>query len=224
MPEDKESRLNSKASSQLKTKLSWKGSREFRHDLFKLELATMRKNTSYKKFHPALEPVPHVHFFHSHDMKGRENIHCQAVGGHFHEVTSEWGEEPDGTPFIKSTKCGPALRQVQKRTRGGKMKTVIEPVKWAMGDAAIDDSDEDSVTGYETDEHTHKVVYHGSELISPERIRQSQEGDKAKLAAMMAAQPSLVGPATKSNQAANTGGDDNLESTDIGKGVSIRED
>lgn len=218
----REQRLNARAGTaleapktSLQTRLAWKGSKEFRHDLFKLGVAKMKKNVSYKKFQPEIQMVEHAHFFHSHDMKGKTMVHSQAVGGHFHEVHIEW--ERDGEDLIlKKAECGPALRQVQKRTRSGKWKTVIEAVRYERGDAAVDGSDDDDVeiTGFEEDTHTHELLYVGSELISPQKIRTSQEQDRAKLAAMMAADRNVVGaPAPKNEHAGKTAGDEGLDAT-----------
>lgn len=205
-------------------KLAWKGHTEFRHDLFKLEVAVMKKNVSYKKFEPDLKNVEHAHFFHSHDMKGKVLLHSQAVGGHFHEVKVVWGKEADGTPFIEKLICGEPLRQVQKRTKGGRVKTVIEPVRFETGTAAVDDTDEDERTGFEVDDHRHELTYMGSEMISPEKLKQKKEADKAALAGMMAAQPGLFAPPDPKTgkQAASTGGDENSGTQNVdGTGATI---
>ena len=205
---EKEERLNARGGGQLpKTnakgtamapKLMYRGSVEFRHDLFKLGISTMLKNVSYKKFEPDLHKVPHVHFFHSHDMKGKKLLHSASVGGHFHEVTVEWNEDPTtGELSIKSMKCGPPLRTAQRRLKKGGVKSVIEPVRFETGeddtfDEAGDVVEGRAVTTYEYDRHVHDIEYMGSEMLSPEKLKRQQESDKAALRGMVQAQPDLL--------------------------------
>lgn len=225
---EKEERLNARASApaqrepqKLTTRLSWKGDLEFRHDLFKLLITDMKKNTSYKAFDPKLEEVPHVHFFHSHDMKGKQNVHCQAVGGHFHEVTIKWGEDKDGNLVILSAECGPPLRIGQKRLRNGKVKSLVERVRFKK---AVDPEDEDDPEyTYLVDDHRHEIEYRGSEMISPAKLRQQREADKAKLAQMLAAQPSLASTTEKAKPGETAGDDEPLDGADAGNGAKMSE-
>lgn len=167
----------------------WKGMREFRHDLFKLGVATMKKNVSYKKYQPDLVPVEHAHFFHSVDMKGKPVEYSQPIGGHFHKIDVV----KDAQGNIVSVACGPALRSVQKKLKSGRVKTIIERVRFANAEYGEDDEEEgpDRVS-YVYDEHVHEVAYVHSEMISPERTRLKQEADAGKLKSMMTADPSVV--------------------------------
>lgn len=161
----------------------WKDAVSFRHDLFKCEISKMRKNVSYKPFEPQLEEVPHTHFFHSVDMKGRKQKYTNSVGGHFHEITVDWTKTgPDGGPLVK---CGPALREVQTKLRNGAMKTEIAKIRFATLEEGV----------FEHDEHTHQVSYLNSEIISPAKIRAQQEEDKSKVQSMVASAPRSTAPA-----------------------------
>lgn len=185
---EKENRLNARTTTGPELRaLQWRGQRSFRHDLFKLGVAPMKKNVSYTQYSPKFEDVEHTHFFHSHDMKGRENAHCSMVGGHFHAIEIEWGEKEDGTPFVKRTKCGPPLRNAVK-IYGKQRRVVTEQVKFCTGKYVDPDTQHVSVE-YEFDEHTHKIEYYHSEMISPDKVKAQQMEDKKALAAMMAALP-----------------------------------
>lgn len=157
-----------------KPKFKWKGTTEFRHDLFKLELSHFKKNISYQKYTPQLHDVEHVHFYHSHDSKGRPQKYCSAVGGHFHEMTVE--VTPSGDLVAKS---GPALKHVVKRQKNGKPKTLIEKVTFY-------DGDEDNKF---FDEHTHEVMYLESDMLSEEKLKQNLRHSAEKLETLSRAQP-----------------------------------
>ena len=193
----------------------WKGHREFRHDLFKLEVKEMKKNVSYKKYEPDLQSVEHAHFYHSVDMKGRPNKYSAAVGGHFHEVIVEHDEQGN----IVGAKCGPALRESQKKLKNGRVKTVIEPVKFAKADYDAEDPEEAAeAVKYIHDEHVHPLRYMHSEMISPDKIRQKQEADSSRLAKMMQADPNIVqGSQSRKTEPEGDGGEvgeTKLESAD----------
>src|SRR5690606_13018774 len=44
---------------------------ELDHDLYKLEVAHLRRNASYNDDAPVWEQIEHCHFFHSIDTRGR---------------------------------------------------------------------------------------------------------------------------------------------------------
>lgn len=118
---------------------------EFDHDLFKLSVATMKKNVSWNES-PMIEQFEHCHMFHTVDSNGRKQSVCTPVGGHFHEITVHKAES--GVPVLE---IGPPRKWVQKK-RHGKFIKVMAPV-------VLDK--EDGIT----DNHTHEYVYLGSEKI-----------------------------------------------------------
>jgi hypothetical protein len=130
-------------------KRTYNGQQVLDHDLYKLEVSSFQRNASYNDNAPILENVEHSHFFHSIDSRGRPQIHCNKVGGHFHEVAIN----ADGTAL-----CGPPVREVKVK-RGGRTITKLERVP-AIGYMA------DGITPA-IDNHTHKVTYRGSEKITP---------------------------------------------------------
>lgn len=151
--------------------LRFKGSAEFRHDLFKAAVQKFKKNLSYKEYTPELIGVEHCHFYHSHDNRGRKNQYTTAQGGHFHEITTEVTKSGEIV-----AKCGPALREIVIKNRSGKVKRVIEPVQYKDGD------DRTLIT----DDHTHAMEYLHSEFLSEQKIQQIREGTQQALARLMA--------------------------------------
>lgn len=232
--EEREQRLNAKTQVQAEARPSaampqvrWKGDFEFRHDLVRLKVSTMQKNVSYKKYVPQLEPVQHEHFFHSVDMKGRANRYCQAVGGHFHEVTVDW-DRPDahGNPTIK---VGPALREIDVKSKAtGKVRKRIEKVRFASGmiEGDMDGGPEDDEVvevSYINDEHTHTAQYEGSEMLSPNRLQRQQDQDRAKLQSLMAASPQLFKGDAKPTKGTEGDGMERLNA-EVAGGAKIVED
>lgn len=146
----------------MEPKVVYKGTQSFRHDLFRLSLASLKRNQSFKKGVVKIEEIQHSHFFHTFDSNGRAQTHCTPTGGHFHEV--KWEVGADG---ILIASCGPALRHVYKK-RGGQQRKITELVKW-------DDEVNDKVV---VDSHTHDVVYAWSEEITTDtanKRRNAQE-------------------------------------------------
>lgn len=176
--------------------LRQKGAISFRHDLYKMALAEAKKNVSYKKYVPELQQVPHTHFFHSHDMRGRPNAYCQPVAGHFHAVTPRVG--PNGEMLAD---CGPPLRKVERTVQGGFARTVIEPV------AYIDGPNQKTIV----DDHRHQVDYVHSEEISPGRIQAQQRQDAAKLKELSASDNEAAQTAPAGGGGTPTGDDDGVE-------------
>lgn len=82
----------------------YKGDLEIDHDLFKLEVSTMRKNISINETDPLYTGVEHCHFFHSYDSNGRKQDSCAPIAGHTHEV--EMFVNADGDI---DAKVGPAV-------------------------------------------------------------------------------------------------------------------
>lgn len=82
-----------------------KGEVEIYHDLFRLELATFKKNVGLPNS-PRWENTPHVHYFHTYDSAGKKMTEASQVGGHTH-VIETWTDD-DGR---LRAKCGPAIRK-----------------------------------------------------------------------------------------------------------------
>lgn len=209
-------------------KIRWKGDLEFKHDLVRLKVSTMQKNVSYKKYQPNLEEVQHEHFFHSVDMKGRPNRYCQAVGGHFHEVTMDWNNpDENGDPTIT---VGPALREVDVKSKAtGKVRKRVEKVRFASGmhDGNVDGGPEDDEiveVSYMYDTHTHKAKYEGSEMISPNRLQKQQDQDRAKIQSLIAAQPRTLIPGEGSGNKGAAGDEGERLNAEVADGARIVED
>ena len=73
-------------------------------DLFKLEVANMKKNIGYHNNNPLLADVEHCHFYRTIDSNGRQQTKCNYVGSHAHvvEITD------DGKGNLLGS-CGPAI-------------------------------------------------------------------------------------------------------------------
>lgn len=134
--------------SQAGQKRFYDGKQEIDHDLFKLELAVMKKNVSYNDL-PDYEKIEHVHMFHTIDSSGKRQETSTAVGGHFHPIIVKGAE--DGVPTLE---VGPPHKHVIKKIRGRKVRVAI-PL-----------TEEDP----EGDTHTHTVIYLKSEKI---KLRQA---------------------------------------------------
>lgn len=149
----------------------YKGTQELDHDLFKLDVARMKKNVSFTEI-PIWNYSEHVHIFHTIDSSGKKQTECAPVGGHFHAV--EVTMSPDGVPSLKVSK--PMIWVlVRDRKTGKKVKTAV----------LMTDEDPDS------DDHTHEVIYLGSEKI---RLRKTNLEFAKFHAQIMAVQnPSIPG-------------------------------
>lgn len=138
----------------------YRNSQVIDHDLFKLRIATMRKNVSWTD-KADIQLIEHVHMFHTVDSSGKKLTACGQVGGHHHDV-EVIGTGPDGVPQLKVS--GP--RKYVRHRKLGKISVPLSEL-----------GDEDG------DFHTHKVDYLGSEKI---QIRQVNI-EYAKFAAAQAA-------------------------------------
>jgi hypothetical protein len=116
------------------------------HDLFKLEVAKMKKNVSFTEI-PEVMSFEHCHIFHTVDSNGKKQHTSTAVGGHHHPVQVVAGV--DGVPTLK---VGEPRRWVKRKIRGV-MQRVEEPI-YLNGEKD------------EQDTHTHEVSYLGSERIT----------------------------------------------------------
>ena len=175
-----------------------RGTEEIDHHLFKLKVANMRRNVSYRFRDPQIAEVEHVHFFHSiNDTTMQPNKYSGAVGGHFHEVKLEI--DPT-TGDILSAKCGPAVTFVNRKVAGGRSVRRVERVKWEKyNEGPAPEMNEDGevlepegnsaevITDY--DGHTHELLYMGSEKFTAQSKMESRKAETAKVKGLMAGQP-----------------------------------
>lgn len=164
---------------QVEPKITWKGHEEFRHDLFKLKVSSVRKDINrHKTGLPIFHNIEHCHFFHSHNSKGKPNEHCVAAAGHVHEIKVE--VDKDGN--LKAV-CGPPVRKVTKKLRRGGSKKVLEPVRFF-------DPDNVHKRGSEwiVDDHRHEVEYLRSEQLL--KNAKKTNADAVRVASMMMQQQS----------------------------------
>lgn len=144
---------------------TYKGTRIVDHDLFKLKVASLKRNISYTDI-PTFESVEHTHFFHTYDSDGRQQTYASSVGGHTHKVT--W-ERSEGGDLIG--KCGPAIK--------------VQGANFAPAYAAVNVKMRNPNTGLVEktnvpDDHTHEVEYLFSEKINarvmnPDSVRAMDE-------------------------------------------------
>lgn len=153
--------------------IRWKGSETYRHDLFKLGVAKLKKNISWKKKLPEIIQLEHTHLFHSHDNKGQVNKTCVPVAGHYHEVMTLINQ--DGELIAK---CGPPIRKVEKRLETGKIKSVPQQVQWVRQNQQTGEDE------LEVDNHVHEVIYLASEEISAAKITEIQKSNASSISAM----------------------------------------
>jgi hypothetical protein len=92
------------------------------------------------------------------------------VGGHFHRIDWEIGK--DGTPIAK---CGAALKKVVKAQEDGSQKTHILPVKFFAGKQINDETGEERER-WIVDDHKHDMTYEGTDELTADMVRGSQEG------------------------------------------------
>lgn len=145
-----------KAGEPSKPKIKWKHDDDFVHHLFKAELSTCKKNVSHTPGMVQIEPVEHIHFFHTHNSLGKEQRYTDKLGGHFHEVKWEIGEDGD---II--AKCGPALITRKIKLPNGTYRTKYETQKWfdRMQDKEV------------IDDHRHDMSYINSEILSKQAAK-----------------------------------------------------
>jgi hypothetical protein len=126
----------------------YRNSQIIEHDLFKLNVATMRKNISFTDV-PEYAQIEHVHIFHTVDSNGNRQTSCTSVGGHHHDI-EVLPAVNGGVPHIRVS--GP-----KKWVRVKRKGRVSVPVS-----APDEPGTEHDQKG---DFHTHKVTYLGSEKI-----------------------------------------------------------
>lgn len=157
-----------------------KGSREIRHDLFKLLPAKMEKNNGWKHKQPIIVEHEHSHIFHSRNEKtGKANKSCNPIGGHFHHVTVNWNktvkkrflkdgvwEEKDQPEVI----CGPAMTLHRSQGPDGIEYTEERPPTIAV-DARMPQykhlaNEGQGENAARVDRHTHDVEYIETEFFT----------------------------------------------------------
>jgi hypothetical protein len=144
----------------------YRGTQDVDHDLFKLKVAKMRKNTAWDGSENWVS-VEHCHIFHTVDSSGRAQTTCSPVGGHFHEITVS--QSPGNAPTLLVSQ---AKQYAKKKLPNGRMVKV-----------AVDMPD---------DSHSHDAEYLGSQKI---RLRQPNV-EAAKVESVMRAkfdQPAIGG-------------------------------
>ena len=149
-------------------KFKMRGAQQIFHHLFKATLGKCLKNISFKRGVVDIHQVEHVHFFHSVNSMGMPQRFTNMVAGHFHEITWEIG--PNGEPVAK---CGPALMKQTKRLPDGTSKTNNVQVKWRdemFVDPRSGEQGRDVI-----DNHTHQMLYMGTDELSNDRVRAIQE-------------------------------------------------
>ena len=125
---------------------------EFTSHAFKLAVSTFKKHFLPDNIRPSQADwlnMEHVHIFHTQTSDGKEQIHSNAVGGHFHILSVE--RAPKGkVPRVTCT-SGPKRFIAQKDAYGVKRKVIA-----------------DFNPGIDT--HTHDVEYIGSSKVKPRTI------------------------------------------------------
>ncbi len=117
------------------------GTQDIHHDLYKLEVAKMKKNLSFRTDEENWQEIEHCHFFHSVDSAGRKQFQTNAVGNHYHKVTLV--ENGDGE--VPTITVSPPMKKAKKG------KHLIE----------IEDPN---------DTHTHKITYKGSQVVKAREV------------------------------------------------------
>lgn len=152
-------------------KMRMRGTERIFHHLFKGQVSKFLKNLSWKKDNPNLTKVEHVHFFHTVNSHGIPQKFTQAVGGHFHEV--QWSTDDQGNLIAK---CGPPLKKVGYPGPDGLTQWVNEEIKFHDAVGSMGKRGATYV-----DDHTHEMVYMGSDELSPQSIRQTQTANRAAI-------------------------------------------
>lgn len=132
-------------------KLNFREQMSVLHHCFKLKPVDMKRDLSWQKGIVKLDSIAHGHYYHSCNSWGQPQKNCNAVGGHFHEVTWSVGESGDLV-----AKCGPAMKKVTYKAPSGMNKTKIVPIEFYDGE------NQRTIV----DNHTHEIEYIHSNKIS----------------------------------------------------------
>ena len=158
----------------------YRGQREFKHDLFKLKVAKMKRNEGWIHRAPNLIEFEHCHVYHSINEKtGKTNLYCSPLGGHFHEITVNWDKKSKSGhgPLVT---VGPALTKKRIRIPGSNTpRNRVVPVSWVRYNAN-NDTDETVV-----DNHTHEAEYIDTERIVMGSRDQRREDERNRIRSAM---------------------------------------
>lgn len=152
----------------VEAKIVLRGNKVMMHHLFASDVKDCLKNVSYTPNQPSLQPVPHKHFFHNIDTRGRKVTQSSMIMNHYHDVT--WGMDPEtGKMFAKS---GPAMRIGTQRYEDGTVETMPEQVHWL-----------DRRKKPQYDDHSHTWEYIDSEEFTANGLEARREHNRNELAA-----------------------------------------
>lgn len=170
---------------------------EHTDDLFKLKVATGKRNVSWKHREPSLVTYEHCHFFHSiNDTTLQANKFSTPTGGHFHEVTVTRDAEGN----IIGMKCGPAMEMVVRKV--GKDKSLKRPAK-VQWESYLTDGEQERLSQegqpipefkLVEDAHTHEMEYLGSETFTPASRNSRRKEEQASVKAVSVGQPVSTQP------------------------------
>lgn len=154
-----------------------KGTKEFEHHLFKLKVATMKRNISWKFKEPMIREIEHCHWYHSLDDRTFQPEHrSQAVGGHYHEMSYDFGKpDANGNPTVV---CGPPMRLDTKKLPGGRTIQKPGPVVYE----AVNEAGEEVKI---VDSHTHEISYEGTEVLTQIGLSEARNMERAKVSSTM---------------------------------------
>lgn len=176
--------MNEEQNSQPRIERFSRSSVEHTDDLFKLKVASGKRNVSWKFREPSTVSYEHCHFFHSiNDTTTQPNKHSTPTGGHFHEVTVERDAEGN----ILNVKCGPAMEMVVRKV--GKDRQIKRPAP-VQFESYLSDSEQEKLSHAGQpipeftlikDQHVHELEYLGSETFTAKGKTQARENEKAKI-------------------------------------------
>ena len=138
----------------------------FEHHLFESDVQDCLKNTSYKKWQPELRSIPHKHFFHTKDMRGKSLTKSSHACGHYHHMT--WTMDANGNLVAKSQE---ALRDASFKYEDGSRAIRPEECTWR-----------DKKGKVTTDAHTHVWTYLGTDILSPGILKNNREQSQEEAA------------------------------------------
>lgn len=129
-----------------------KGYVEFWSHAYKLVVASFKKHFLPDNIAPTpsdWQNMQHEHIFHTKTSDGKNQIHSNPVGGHFHVLNVETG--PDGTVPVVTCISGPKKYVMTKNAYNQKVKTIV-----------------DFLPGIDT--HTHEIEFKHSSKVKPRTV------------------------------------------------------
>lgn len=139
----------------------------FEHHLFGSDVKDCLKNTSYKRWQPDLHKVPHKHFFHTRDMRGKALNKSSHACGHYHIM--QWRMDPATGNLLAAS--GPALRDASVKLEDGSRETRPEECTWM-----------DKKKKIFRDDHQHEWEYLGTDILSPGILKHNREANQEEAA------------------------------------------